>query len=77
MSRTILAKVQHVGNSLGLELLQEALQHLSVKEGDELAIVSVPDGFILLRADSKLLRTMKHAADCMNRYPNTLRDLGK
>ena len=41
------------------------------------AFLGMSDGFILLRADSNLLRTMKHAADCMNRYPNPLRDLGK
>ncbi len=77
MSEMNRSKVRRIGDSLGIILPEEVLEHLEAGEGDELALIRMQHACLLLRPGSKFQRTMQHAAECMNRYANTLRDLSK
>ncbi len=71
------SKVQRIGDSLGVVLPEEVLEHLGVEEGDELALIGMQHACLLLRPGNKFQRIMRHATECMNRYASTLRDLSK
>ncbi|CAG9622791.1 AbrB/MazE/SpoVT family DNA-binding domain-containing protein [Sutcliffiella rhizosphaerae] len=79
-------KVTKVGNSLGITLPQEALEHAKAKQGDELKFTLNDDGSITLKKyqplqldvledmdiDQEFLEGMK---DLVDNYDNTLRNL--
>ncbi len=71
------SKVQRIGDSLGVMLPEEVLEHLGVEEGAELALIKMQHACLLLRPGNKFQRTIQHAAECINRYANTLRKLAK
>jgi putative addiction module antidote len=71
-------KVRKFGNSLGVILPKEALQHLNATEGQRLLLIESPDGAFQLRAsDPELELQMKIAREGMARYRNALRVLAK
>jgi putative addiction module antidote len=71
-------KLRKVGNSLGVVLPKEALQHLAVDEGDALFLTVAPDGGVRLTATSpEVGRQLEVAEGIIRRYRQTLRELAK
>ena len=70
-------KVRRIGNSLGVILPKEVLEQLGAKEGDELVLTRAQDAWLMARRDEKFQRVMKYAAEGMDEYRNTLRELAK
>ena len=68
-------KVRAIGSSCGVILPKEALQHLHLKEGDEVFLVETPDGYEMRPYDSEFHRQMEIAEKVMKRYKNALREL--
>lgn len=79
-------KVTKVGNSLGITLPPEVLEHAKVKQGDELRFHLQNDGSVLIKKstplrvdildeiDQDFLEGMK---DLFNNYDNTLKNLAQ
>lgn len=77
-------KVTWIGNSLGVTLPQEVLDHIKVKHGDEIKFVLEPDGKVTIKKyvpvnfdvldefDRDFLEGVK---DLFDNYDNTLRRL--
>jgi putative addiction module antidote len=71
-------KLRKIGNSLGIVLPKEALQHLGAEEGESLMVTEGTDGSLWLKSKKpEVSRQMKVAQDIMQRYRNTLRELAK
>jgi putative addiction module antidote len=70
-------KVKQVGNSAGVVLPKEALNHLNVGKGDEIYLVETEEGYTLTQYDPEFEEQME-AMDAIGRqYKNTLRELAK
>ena len=71
-------KLRKIGNSVGLVLPKEALNHLKVEEGDALCATEAPDGSLRLSATSPdVIRQLDAAQDVIRRYRHALRELAK
>lgn len=71
-------KVRKIGNSLGVVLPKEAVNHLNAAEGDKLFLIEAPDGgYRLTPFDPIFEKKMKKAEDIISRYRNTLHALSK
>ena len=69
-------KIVKMGNSLGVRLPREVLNHMHVGDGDKLVLTEAPEGgYRLSPGDPEFQRQMALAEDGMRRYHNTLRDL--
>jgi antitoxin MazE len=47
-------KITRIGNSLGITLPQEVLNHLNVKQGDEIKLLLEEDGTVSFKRQEKL-----------------------
>ena len=71
-------KLRKVGNSVGLILPKEALQHLNVGEGDTVCLTESPDGAVRLTAvQPEVVKQLEVAKGIMRRYRHALRELAK
>ena len=70
-------KLRKIGNSYGVILPKEVLEHLQVREGDEVYASSMPEGVALTSGDPAFAAAMEHFDDFMHRYKNALRELAK
>lgn len=71
-------RLRKVGNSVGLVLPKEALNHLKVEEGDTLCATAAPDGSLRLTATNpEVVRQLDAAQDIIRRYRHALRELAK
>jgi putative addiction module antidote len=71
-------KVRKIGNSLGVVLPKEAVNHLQAGEGDRLFLTEGPGGaYQLTPYDPAFEKKMKQAEDIIGRYRNTLHTLSK
>jgi putative addiction module antidote len=71
-------KLRRIGNSVGVVLPKEALQHLKVQEGDTLSLTEAPDGSVrLMSASPEVLKQLDIVQDVIHRYRRTLRELAK
>ena len=71
-------KLRKVGNSLGLVLPKEALNHLQVEEGDSICVTEAPDGSLRMTpTKAEVTRQLEVAKDVIRRYRHTLRELAK
>lgn len=71
-------KLRKIGNSVGLVLPKDALEHLQAGEGDTVMLSeSVDRGFRLHAAKDSVSAQMKVAQSIMERYRHTLRELAK
>jgi putative addiction module antidote len=71
-------KLRRIGNSVGVVLPKEALQHLNVAEGETLFLTEAPEGSVRLTAASpEVGRQLEVAQGIIRRYRNTLRELAK
>jgi putative addiction module antidote len=74
---TIQLKLRKVGNSVGIVLTKEILNHLKVKEGDTLTLTEAQDGIRITTSDPEFDKTMKVFENLNARYRHTLRELAK
>ncbi len=71
-------KLRKVGNSVGVVLPKDVLNHLKVHEGDVVCITEAADGSVRMGpANAEFTRQMEAAKDVLRRYRNTLRELAK
>lgn len=70
-------KTRKIGNSVGVTLPKEALNHLQVKEGDALYLVESPEGFTLTPYDPEFDAAMQAFGETRKRYRNALHELAK
>lgn len=71
-------KLRKIGNSTGLVLPKEAINHLQVGEGDVVCVTDGPEGSLRLTATRPEVARQLHAAqDIIRRYRHTLRELAK
>jgi len=71
-------KVRKFGNSLGVVLPKEVINHLHVADGEPLFLIEGADGgYHLTPYDPGFEKKMAKADDIINRYRNTLHALAK
>jgi len=70
-------KVRRFGNSLGIVLPREVVNHLQTGDGQTLFLIEAPDGYRLTPYDPAFERKMAKAEDIIRRYRNTLHELAK
>ncbi|MFA9201218.1 MAG: hypothetical protein ACEQR8_08550 [Cypionkella sp.] len=70
-------KVTKIGNSAGVILPKEMLDHLEVALGADLAVVKTPRGIELARPDDDFEAQMAVAREVMERRKRALRELAK
>jgi len=71
-------KVRKIGNSLGVLLPKEALQHLKVEEGQALYLSEAPEGTYRINSGSPdFAEKMAIVESLSRRYRNALRELSK
>ena len=70
-------KIRSIGNSAGLVLPKEVLQHLKVQKGDVLYVVETPNGIELTPYDPKFAEQMKIAERVMREDRDVLRQLAR
>jgi putative addiction module antidote len=71
-------KVRKFGNSLGVVLPKEVINHLQTGEGEPLFLVETSEGeYRLTPYDPTFEKKMRKAEDIMSRYRNALHVLAK
>ena len=70
-------KIRKIGNSLGVVLSKEVLEHLNVKEGDTLSVSETDTGLRLDSYDPEVAKQVELGRDIARRYKNTRRELAK
>lgn len=71
-------KIRKIGNSYGVVLPKEALQHLKVEEGQSLYLTEAPeDSYRVVKGDDAFQSQMAEAEELIKRYRNTFRELAK
>ncbi len=70
-------KVTTVGNSAGVILPKDILEHLRVSKGDELYLVEEPDGYKLTPYNREFVDQMKAAEGIMRDDRNVLKVLAE
>ncbi len=72
-----LLKVRRIGNSLGIILPREILEHLSLQEGDALAFSHSKDGVRLVTGNPDFAKELAVFKSLGRRYRNALKELAK
>ena len=70
-------KIRKIGNSLGVVLSKEVLEHLNAKEGDTLSVSPAEDGVKLTLSDAESEKMLEAAEEIMERRFKVLRALSK
>jgi putative addiction module antidote len=71
-------KLRKIGNSVGVVLPKEVLNHLKVGEGDTICVTETVDGSLRVGpSNDEFKKQMEAAESVVNRYRNTLRELAK
>jgi putative addiction module antidote len=71
-------KIRKVGNSVGVILPKQALNHLKVEEGDTVSVTEAADGSLRISQHKpEVAKQLEAAQDVLKRYRNTLRELAK
>lgn len=71
-------KVRKIGNSLGVVLPKEAINHLGADEGDRLFLLEGAGGtYQLTPYDPAFAKKLAKAEEIMGRYRNTLHTLSR
>lgn len=71
-------KVRKIGDSVGVILPKEVLSYLKAGEGDVLRVTEEANGSLRIRpAKTDFDRQMETAQHVVERYRDTLRELGK
>lgn len=78
MERMVELKLCRIGESVGVVLPDEVVNHLKVREGDTVSVIPTADGSVTVTvSDSEFKRHMAAAENISKRYRNTLRELAK
>lgn len=70
-------KIRKIGNSYGVILPKEVLEHLQVREGDELYATETPEGVRITSEDPVFRKAMEAFEEGSRMYRNALRELAK
>lgn len=71
-------KLRKIGNSVGVVLPKEVLNHLRVGEGDTICVTETVDRSLRVGpSNDEFKKQMEAAESVINRYRNTLRELAK
>ncbi|MSO52557.1 MAG: AbrB family transcriptional regulator [Acidobacterium sp.] len=71
-------KLRKIGNSVGVVLPKEVLNHLKVGEGDTICVTETVDGSLRVGpSNDEFKKQMEAAESVIQRYRNTLRELAK
>ncbi len=71
-------KIRKIGNSYGVVLPKDVLDHLKVKEGDELFLIDAPDGSLKITPhDPEHEKVVETAREVMREYRDTFKELAK
>jgi putative addiction module antidote len=71
-------KLRKIGNSVGVVLPKEVLNHLRVGEGDTICVTETVDGSLRVGpSNDEFKKQMEAAESVVSRYRNTLRELAK
>jgi putative addiction module antidote len=71
------AKVQKIGNSMGVILPKEVLARMHIGLGDELSLSEMPHGVTLSVFEEKAARQLEVARGVMSRRKNILKALAE
>jgi putative addiction module antidote len=71
------AKIISIGNSVGVVLPKEVLNHLHVKKGDTVFFTDTPDGIRLTPYDEKLARKLEVMEQVMRENRDVLKRLAE
>ncbi|TIL86690.1 MAG: AbrB/MazE/SpoVT family DNA-binding domain-containing protein [Mesorhizobium sp.] len=69
--------IRKIGNSEGVILPKEILDHLNLKAGDQLEIVATSKGIALRPVDDRFERQMEAARQVMDKYKVALQKLAE
>lgn len=69
--------IRKIGNSEGVILPKEILNHLNLKAGDQLEIVETSEGIALRPVDDSFERQMEAARQVMDKYKVALQKLAE
>jgi len=72
-----ITKLTRVGNSTGVTLTRDILQHAGLTRGDDVAVVAENDRIIITKADTDRSVALASGRRIMQRYDRTLRALAK
>jgi putative addiction module antidote len=75
MANTV--KVTTIGNSVGIVLSKEILNHLHVEKGDSLYVLETPEGIQLTPYDQDFAAEMDAAKRVMRKHRDVLRKLAE
>lgn len=70
-------KVRRFGGSLGILLPKAIADTMAIQEGDDLFVVSTPDGITVSPYDPDFAETMDDARVFMRSHRNAFRELSK
>jgi putative addiction module antidote len=70
-------KITTIGNSVGIVLPKEVLNHLHVEKGDSLYVLETPDGIALTPFDQDFADEMEAAKRVMRKHRDVLRKLAE
>ena len=70
-------KITTVGNSAGIVLPKEILNHLKVVKGDTVTLSETPYGFHITAYDETFMRKMEATERVMRNYRDALRKLAE
>lgn len=70
-------KITTVGNSVGLILPKQVLEHLKVGKGDQVFLVETPGGYLISAHDPDFEKMMHAGEETMQQYRNALKELAK
>jgi putative addiction module antidote len=70
-------RLRAIGNSLGVTLPRDVVQHLAIKKGDEIHLVQHPDGILLTAFDPVFANKLDTFDELRRKYRDSLRELAK
>lgn len=70
-------EIKKIGNSTGLILPKELLARLGLRQGDQVIVTEMADGFAVKRGNDTFEKGIEIARKAMKTYRNTLKELAK
>lgn len=70
-------KIRKIGNSLGVTLPKEALEKMSVSEGDIIFLTDSPEGFTVTPYDETFGKAMTAFERTRSKFRNAFKELAK
>jgi putative addiction module antidote len=70
-------KIRKIGNSLGVTLPKEALEKMSVSEGDIIFLTDSPEGFKVTPYDETFEKAMEAFGRTRSKFRNAFKELAK